>query len=337
MKVSVIIPCYNRAALVGETIRCVLQQTLPPDEIIVVDDGSTDNTLEVLKSFGPRVQILQQQNAGPGAARNAGLAVAGGDYVWFMDSDDLASLNKLEVQTRALEQSGADIALSPWIKCHLEGSRALAETHVLQQKGLPRSMAQDLVGRWTVVLQTCLFRRSLLKQAGGFDPTYMVAEDQLLFLKCLLAGARVIHTPNCLIVYRTSGNNKLTEKGCVPERRFLDWSRFLLESRQLCLLAGPDPLHLFAFRLRLWNAWRDMTMLKSKQASEMCEEITTCLGGSLHSPIYTITQKCQQWLGGMRQRLFGDRSPFALRAGSIRPEQIYLISDLGYALHNRKQ
>ncbi len=62
-RISVIIPCYNRATVVAETIRCVLGQTLPADEIIAVDDGSTDNTVEVLESFGSRVKIIRQQNA----------------------------------------------------------------------------------------------------------------------------------------------------------------------------------------------------------------------------------------------------------------------------------
>src|SRR5476651_1288756 len=131
-KTSVIIPAYNRAALVGETIRCVLRQSLPADEIIVVDDGSIDNTLDVLESFGSRLRIIRQSNAGPGAARNAGLAAATGDYIWFMDSDDLASLNKLEAQARLLEETGADIAFSPWVKLKFEGRNATLENHVLQ-------------------------------------------------------------------------------------------------------------------------------------------------------------------------------------------------------------
>ncbi len=85
--VSVIIPNYNRAAIIGETIENMLSQTLTPHEIIIVDDGSNDNSLEVLKKFGNKIQLITQSNKGPGAARNAGLAVATGTYIQFMDSD----------------------------------------------------------------------------------------------------------------------------------------------------------------------------------------------------------------------------------------------------------
>ena len=84
--ISVVIPNYNRAALIGETIENSLRQTRPPDELIVVDDGSTDNFVRVIRNFGNRVVLIEQANKGPGAARNAGLASATGDFVQFFDS-----------------------------------------------------------------------------------------------------------------------------------------------------------------------------------------------------------------------------------------------------------
>ena len=335
MKVSVIIPCFNRASKVAETIQCVFKQTLPPDEIIAVDDGSTDNTVEVLESFGSRLRVLRQKNAGPAVARNTGLASATGDYVWFMDSDDLASLNKLEVQVRALEQTGGDIAFAPWIKCRLNGSRADAQTHVLQQRGLPRAMALALASRWTIVLQTALFRHSLLKKVGGFDTTYLVAEDQLLFLRCLLADARIVRTPECLVLYRADADNKLTENRGALERRFVDWARYLLEARQLCIGSGKgDPFEWFSFRLRLWGAWQDLAACASPSAREASAAVAAALGAPSKRSVYALAQKALQWLGGFRQRAFGDRSPFSLRAGPPRPQQISLISELGYSLND---
>jgi glycosyltransferase involved in cell wall biosynthesis len=339
IKVSVIIPCYNRASVVGDTIRCVLQQTLPPDEIIAVDDGSTDRTVEVLESFGSRVRILRQKNAGPGTARNTGLVAASGEFVWFMDSDDLASLNQLEVQVRALERSGADVAVAPWIKCRLEGSRAYAETHVLQQNGLPRDLTRALVSRWTLMLQTALFRRSILAKTGGFDPSQdaIAVEDQLLFLKCLLAGARIVHTPECLVVYRTEGANKLTEGGLASERRFVNWGRFLLEARRLCVEAGEDPLSWFFFRQRLWCVSRHLAGCTSLSARETAALVAAALQTSSNLSIYALAQKGVQWLGGIRQRVFGDRSPLAYRAGPLRPRQIRLLSELGYSLSDQER
>src|SRR5579864_366780 len=96
LNVSVIVPNYNRETLIGETISNLLAQTLPPSEIIVVDDGSTDKSVDVIRSFGDKIKLIQQSNQGPGAARNAGLRIATGDFIQFQDSDDLFSLNKIE-------------------------------------------------------------------------------------------------------------------------------------------------------------------------------------------------------------------------------------------------
>src|SRR4051812_23345434 len=86
---SVIIPAYNRAQLIGRTLQTALAQEFSDYEIIVVDDGSTDETATISASFGSKVRVMARENAGPGAARNAGIAHATGDYIVFLDSDDL--------------------------------------------------------------------------------------------------------------------------------------------------------------------------------------------------------------------------------------------------------
>ncbi len=102
--VSVIIPTYNRARLVGEAIESVLHQTRPPREIIVVDDGSTDDTRDVLASFGDWITTIHQDNQGVGRARNKALEMARGRYLAFLDSDDLWMEQKLEWQVAIMEQ-----------------------------------------------------------------------------------------------------------------------------------------------------------------------------------------------------------------------------------------
>ena len=125
--VSVIIPNYNRENFIGATIRNLLAQTLKPYEIIVVDDGSTDNSLGVIHSFGDKVKVLRQANKGPGAARNAGLRVATGEYIQFQDSDDFISLNKLETQVKKIQSTNADLVYGPFVKGFLEGGRFVPE------------------------------------------------------------------------------------------------------------------------------------------------------------------------------------------------------------------
>jgi len=96
--ITAIIPTYNRASFISDAIASILDQSRPIDEIIVVDDGSTDNTNILLKSFGNRINYIKQRNCGPGAARNRGIREASGDYIAFLDSDDLWVKDKTEIQ-----------------------------------------------------------------------------------------------------------------------------------------------------------------------------------------------------------------------------------------------
>lgn len=149
-RISVIIPNYNRVDLIGTTIENMLSQSVSPYEIIVVDDGSTDCSVEVIRSFGKKVRLIEQSNQGPGAARNRGLEVASGEYIQFMDSDDLASLNKLEVQLAALKESQADFAYCPWIRSNIDGNRIQFSGPVMQGDALPnwKSMLEWQLGSW---------------------------------------------------------------------------------------------------------------------------------------------------------------------------------------------
>lgn len=97
-RVSVIIPCFNAADFIGATIESVLRQTRPAAEILVIDDGSTDESARVLESFSDRIRVLRKPNGGPASARNLGLRQATGDYLAFLDSDDLWEEEKLERQ-----------------------------------------------------------------------------------------------------------------------------------------------------------------------------------------------------------------------------------------------
>ena len=103
MKVSVIIPVWNGSAYVGEAIRSVLEQTAPPHEILVVDDGSTDATAEIVRSV-PTVTLIRQENAGVGPARNTGIRLSSGDLLAFLDHDDLWLPEKLALQIRRFDE-----------------------------------------------------------------------------------------------------------------------------------------------------------------------------------------------------------------------------------------
>jgi glycosyltransferase involved in cell wall biosynthesis len=221
--------------MVGATIQNMLDQSLAPYEIIVVDDGSTDDSVKVIGSFGDKVKLIKQTNQGPGAARNAGLSVSKGEFIQFMDSDDLASKNKLEVQLDALKSSGADFAYCPWIRCFIDDTTIKFQDKVLQAGPVPssRPMLEWFVSGWSLVFQNCLFRRSALDKAGYYRTDLMPSEDSEFFIRILLKGAVPVHTPGSLVFYREHNVNKITASGTSSAHRARDWTKFLTISGEL--------------------------------------------------------------------------------------------------------
>src|SRR5438309_9767392 len=113
--VSILIPVYNAEAFVAEAIQSALDQTWPAKEIIAVDDGSTDRSREVLESFGAQIRIIEQENRGSSAARNRALNKAQGEFIQFLDADDLLARNKIEVQMQRLASAPqGSVASGAW-------------------------------------------------------------------------------------------------------------------------------------------------------------------------------------------------------------------------------
>lgn len=272
-RVSIIVPNFNRARLVGETIANQLAQDLSPAEVIVVDDGSTDDSVAVIQSFGKRVRLIEQPNAGPGAARNAGLQVATGEFVQYMDSDDLASRNKLAVQAAALEREGADLAYGPWAKVRFSDRGCEFADHVLQTRPLPatRTMLEWFLSGWSVVLQTCLFRRATLERVGRFRTDLRTWEDGEYLVRCLLAGVRAVFTPGCLTFYRLHDQPKLTGSGTTPTGRLRDRMSAVLEIGRLLHERGTElaPAARRDFEFGAWQLWREMRVAGGFALEEM--------------------------------------------------------------------
>lgn len=171
--VSVIIPTYNRARLLPEAIDSALGQTLPPLEVIVVDDGSTDDTARVVARFGERVVYLHQPNAGPATARNNGVRRARGDLVALLDSDDRWLPRKLEVQLPLFADPGVGVVYGGF-RCFGGGSGAIVPDYFAGHSiGF-----HDLLGFKALGTQTLVFRRAAFDAAGGFDESCSPAEDQ---------------------------------------------------------------------------------------------------------------------------------------------------------------
>jgi len=162
MRVSVIIAAYNAEAYLAEAIESVLGQTVPPDEVIVIDDGSTDGTRSVLDRFSGRIIALTQANSGQATAVNKGLALAGGELIGFCDADDLWTPRKLELQLALLAHDGS-----------LEA--AFGKVQQFVSPDVPDEHRARLTPEVEIMpgeLKQCmLIHRAALMRAGPFDET----------------------------------------------------------------------------------------------------------------------------------------------------------------------
>jgi glycosyltransferase involved in cell wall biosynthesis len=342
-RISVIIPAFNRADLIGQTLASLLNQTLPANEIILVDDGSTDSTAEAAeaefsafsrqfsgKDKLPEFKVIRQENAGPGAARNRGFAESRGDFIHFFDSDDIAAPNKHEVQMRALRDTGSDIAIGPWQKGTFEEGKFLPFQHALQQRGLPKgSLVEALLSNWSLVPHCCLFRREIVERAGGFPEDCFGTEDTFFFLSCLLSDAKCVHSPATLELYRL-GNEKITGASEGGDRHLLEWAKVLIKMRDTCLAKGLDPVCWFGFRARCWSVMRDLDE-RGLQYLVPAERLQDAAKGTPEI-VYAVHGLMARWFAGLKQRVVGNRASRSFRAGPLTKKQIALIEEAGYKI-----
>jgi len=204
--VSVIIPTYNRWPMVGEAIESVLNQTFCDFELIVVDDGSTDDTLRGLEKYGPDIRLLAQSKAGVSAARNSGVSAARGRYLAFLDSDDLWRRKKLEIQTLFMTQN-ADVEISQteeiWLR---NGIRVNPKARHRKPSG---NIFRESLEFCLVSPSAVMMTRELFERIGGFDESLPVCEDYDLWLR-IAVDHRVPLIPSSLIVKRGGHADQLS-------------------------------------------------------------------------------------------------------------------------------
>lgn len=190
-KISVIIPTYNRASYIRDAIESILEQTYPVFEIIVVDDGSTDNTSEVIRLYGDRIRYFWQQNSGPGAARNRGIKEAKGDYVAFLDSDDIWVQNKTKIQMDFFSKHPhLDIIFGDMANFSETEDNNMPEiknpkTHnyfVAHSSDIEQIFDCLIIGN-LIPTPTVICRRACISRIGFFDEKLKIAEDYDYWLR----------------------------------------------------------------------------------------------------------------------------------------------------------
>lgn len=201
--VSIVMPCYNAAAHLPTSVGSVLAQTFPDWELITIDDGSSDTTLTWLQAqTDERIRPLSQANLGVSAARNAGLALARGRYVAFLDADDTWTTNFLATMVAALEASPeAVLAYCGWQNLGLPGGRG--EPFVPPDYETAAKAETLFAGcRWPI--HAALVKREAVLAANGFDPTLTNAEDYALWLN-VATTAPIVRVPEVLAFYHFHG------------------------------------------------------------------------------------------------------------------------------------
>lgn len=227
--ISVVIPCRNGAAFLAQTIRSVLNQTVAPREILIVDDGSRDESRAIAEHFGPPVRVLSGPARGASAARRIGAEATSGGRVMFLDADDLLTPPTLAALGAALVSGpGAAVALCPWDRYELEGEAWLARP---PSAALPRpgqdALATWLTGTWSPPAAV-LWTRAGYTTSGGWDPASRGDDDGNLMRRAMARGVAVRRTEAGLALYRrlpgervSLSGERFTEKGLSSRLRAL--------------------------------------------------------------------------------------------------------------------
>lgn len=199
--VSVIIPAYNAESFLADAVQSVLAQTIKPSEIIVVNDGSTDNTESIAKRFGNKIRYIRQENGGTASARNRGLEIAGGDLIGFLDADDIWLKNKLEIQVCILQK-------------HPEYEVAIGLLSRIPISKTDEVMNREITdGEYATSAGSSLFKREVFHKIGFFDEEMGFCEDVDLFLRILDFETKVWgHTDVVQLYRRHNQNMTLDEK-----------------------------------------------------------------------------------------------------------------------------
>lgn len=217
--VSIIIPVYNKAAFIRDTLDSALAQTYPNTEIILVDDGSSDGSLKILEKytedFPEKIRLFAQKNAGVSPATNKGINMAKGDYIQFLDADDLLSPNKIENQIKLLAgHSLGAISICEWVTF-----RDKPEEHerwslkVFKDYSEPVEIGLDFFNRSEMMADSCyLVPRKLIDKVGPWNDALTINQDGEFFFRVILQACEVLFEPTGRVFYRKPAINNVSQQ-----------------------------------------------------------------------------------------------------------------------------
>jgi len=284
--VSILIPAYNAESLIAYTLESAVSQTWPRKEIIVVNDGSTDRTLEVAQRFASKeVAIVATPNQGLSAAVNTAYKICQGDYIQELDADDILAPNKIEKQLLALKEGDTKHLLlsSPWAYFHYRTHRAKFERNLLWEDLTPvewllRKMGENL----HMQNATWLVSRELAERAGPWDTQLRYDQDGEYFTRVLLASEGTRFVPEARVFYRASGANRVSLIGKSDAKRNSLLRSMKLHIQYLRSIEESDRVD--AVCVKYLQNWSDNFYPDRQDIIEEVQKMAAELGGKLREP-----------------------------------------------------
>lgn len=282
--VSILVPAYNAERWVGDALQSALAQTWPRCEIIAVDDGSSDTTLAVLRQFASRgVKVMAQSNKGASTARNVALAEAQGDFIQWLDADDLLAPDKVARQIAAWDGDPNTLLTSPWGRFRACPARA---------RFVPTSMWTDLAPLdWVLrkfehndwmAIESWLVSRVLSERAGPWNETLSMDDDGDYFSRVVGASARVAFAPGGRSYIRRLPSGSLSQ-GLHSTERLTSQVRSL-ELQVERLLAAEDSPRTRAASLKYLQRWLGLLYPEHPTLVARLTGMASRLGGELAPP-----------------------------------------------------
>lgn len=211
---SVVIPCYNAEKWIFDTLESIfsLNKNIPL-EVILVDDGSTDESVDIVKSNFSDVNIIEIINQGPSIARNIGTANASGDFIQYLDADDLLSKGKIEKQVKLLEKTGADIAYGNWQKFKRSNDGKYVKSQIVKRQ--LKDPEIDLFTTFWCPPAVYLFRKEIVEKVGEWNIALPIIQDARFVLDCALHGAEFVYCDDIMAYYRVHISDSVSKRDSV--------------------------------------------------------------------------------------------------------------------------
>lgn len=283
-KVSIIIPTYDRSFYIKDAVNSVLEQSYKDYELIVVDDGSSDNTKTTLQRFSKSIKYIYQEHKGVSAARNTGIASAAGEYITFLDSDDLWTANKLKEQTAFMDNNPEALICYTdeiWIR---RGRRVNPMKKHAKFSGW---IFEKCLPLCIVSPSSVLMRRELFDRAGLFDDKLLVCEDYDLWLRVSLAYP-IFLIEKRLIVKRGGHSDQLSGKMWGNDRYRIIALEKILKNPNLTIFQKRLVLQQLVRKCAiLYNGYRKREKKEASVYKRKMEEYEYVYPGKLHIRSHT--------------------------------------------------